>query len=162
MRETVFNGKVQQMVLPDGRLKGMKIVLQERGVDTKGMNVQKMRETLSKYPDFASSKTIVQDKIEARGHLCMFFPKFHYELNASERNWCHAKKHSRKYSNGSITRLTKIVPEALDTCTPELNRKFFRKSRDYLRAYCEGHTCWNVDKAVKQYKSHRKVFSANQ
>ena len=162
MRETVFNGKVQQMVLPDGRPKGMKVVLQERGVDTKGMNAQKMRETLSKYPDFASSKTIVQDKIESRGHLCMFFPKFHCELNASERNWCHAKKHSRKYSNGSITRLPKIVPEALDTCTPELNRKFFRKSRDYLRAYHEGHTYWNVDKAVKRYKSHRKVFSANQ
>ena len=57
----------------------------------------------------------------------MFFPKFHCELNASERNWCHAKKHSRKYSNGSITRLPKIVPEALDTCTPELNRKFLEK-----------------------------------
>ena len=37
------------MVLPDGRPKGMKMVLQERGVDTKGMNAQKMRETLSKY-----------------------------------------------------------------------------------------------------------------
>ena len=34
----------QQMVLPDGRAKGMKIVLQERGVDTSGMNAQKMRE----------------------------------------------------------------------------------------------------------------------
>ena len=123
MRETVFNGEVQQMVLPDGRPKGMKMVLQERGVDTKGMmNAQKMRETLSKYLDFASSKTIVQIEIEARGHLCMFFPKFHCELNASEKNWCHAKKHSRKYSNGSITRLRKIV---CDTCTPELNRKFF-------------------------------------
>ena len=64
MRETVFNGEVQQMVLPDGRPKGM-MILQERGVDTKGMNAQKMRETLSKHLDFASSKTIVQDKIEA-------------------------------------------------------------------------------------------------
>ena len=61
---------------------------------------------------------------------------------------------------GTITRLQKIVPEALDTCTPELNKKFFRKTRDYLRAY-RGHTCWSVDKAVKQYKSHRRVFSAD-
>ena len=36
MRETVFDGKVQQMVLPDGRPKGLKMVLQERRVDTKG------------------------------------------------------------------------------------------------------------------------------
>ena len=65
MRETVFDGKVQQMVLPDGRPKGLKMVLQERGVDTKGINAEKMRQTLSKYPDFANSKTIVQEKIEA-------------------------------------------------------------------------------------------------
>lgn len=44
MRDTIFNGRFQQMVLPDGRAKGMKIVLQERGVDTSGMNAQKMRE----------------------------------------------------------------------------------------------------------------------
>ena len=85
------------MVLPDGRPKGMKMVLQERGVDTKGMNAEKMWETLSKYTDFANIKTIEQEKIEARGYLCMFFPKFHCELNASEQNWCHAK---RKDSNG--------------------------------------------------------------
>ena len=103
----------------------IQMVLQERGVNTNGMNAEKMWETLSKYPDFANSKTIVQEKIEARGHMCMFFPKFYCELNASERNWCHAKKYSRKYSNGSITTLRKIVPEALETCTPELNQKLF-------------------------------------
>ena len=149
------------MVLPDGRPKGMKMVLQERGVDTKGMNAQKMRETLSKYLDFASSKTIVQDKIEAWGHVCMFFPKFHYELNTSERNWCHAKKHSRKYSNGSITRLWKIVPEALDTCTPELTESFLEKVGITLELIVKDNTFWNVDKAVKQYKSHRKVIPGN-
>jgi len=109
------------MILPDGRPKRMKIVLQETGVDIKGMNAEKIRETLSKYPDFANNKTSVQEKTEARGHMCIFFPKFHCELNASERNWCHAKKYSRKHSNGSITRPHKIVPVALDTCTPELN-----------------------------------------
>ena len=139
MKDTVFNGQVHQMVLSDGRPKGMKMVLQERGVDTKGMNAEIVRETF---------------------YSLYFFPKFHCELNVSKRNWCHTKKYSRKYSNGTITRLQKIVPEALDTCTPELNKKFFRKTRDYLRAY-QGHTCWSVDKAVKQYKSHRWVFSAD-
>ena len=91
----------------------------------------------------------------------LFFSKFHCELNASKQDWYHAKKYSRKFSNGALTRLRKIVPEALDTYNPELNKKFFRKTRDYLRAYQEGHTCWSVDKAVKQYKSHRWVFSAD-
>eukprot|EP00731_Ephydatia_muelleri_P008066 Em0004g404a len=34
MRDTVWNGNVQRMVLDDGRPKGMKIILKERGVDT--------------------------------------------------------------------------------------------------------------------------------
>ena len=32
------------MVLPDGRPKGMKMVLRERGVNTNGMNAEKMWE----------------------------------------------------------------------------------------------------------------------
>ena len=82
------------MVLPDGRPKGLKIVLQERGIDVSGMNGQKMREELSKFDDFKNPKTLVEEKVENRGHLCNFFPKFHCELNAIERCWCHAKKHS--------------------------------------------------------------------
>ena len=35
------------MVLPDGTAKGMKLVLQERGVDVKGMNAEKMRQNLN-------------------------------------------------------------------------------------------------------------------
>ena len=37
MHDTFWNGRRQSIVLPDGRRKGMKLVLQERGVNTKGM-----------------------------------------------------------------------------------------------------------------------------
>ena len=46
MKDTVFNGEVQKMVTDAGLPKGMKLILQERGVETKGMNAAKMRETL--------------------------------------------------------------------------------------------------------------------
>ena len=46
MRDTNFNGEIQKMVLPGGRPKGMKIVLQERGVDTSGMNAEKVRKIM--------------------------------------------------------------------------------------------------------------------
>ena len=46
MRDTEWNGEVQKMVLPDGTPKGMKIILQERGVNVKGMTANKMREIL--------------------------------------------------------------------------------------------------------------------
>lgn len=45
----------KEMVLPDGTPKGMKkMVLQERGVDVKGMNAGKMREKLNAYLNFST------------------------------------------------------------------------------------------------------------
>lgn len=49
MRDASWEGVVQNMTLPDGRQKGMKTVLEERGVDTKGMNAEKLREELHKF-----------------------------------------------------------------------------------------------------------------
>ena len=44
MRDTVWDGRVQKMTLPDGTPKGLKRVLQERGIDCSGLNADKMRE----------------------------------------------------------------------------------------------------------------------
>lgn len=162
MRDTIYNSRIQKMVLPDGQPKGMKIVLQERGVDTSGMNAEKMRKILEEFEDFKNKTTLIEEKVQARDHLCMSFPKFHYELNASERCWCHSKKHTRAYANGSITQLRKIVPEGLDSCNPDLIKKFFRTCRDYCKAYRGGYTCRNVDAAVKVNKSHRHIFNTEQ
>ena len=45
MRDTVYNGKVQKIT------KGMKMVLEERGISTMGKNTSSMRETLATHPD---------------------------------------------------------------------------------------------------------------
>ncbi len=131
LRDTQWNGQVQKMVLPDGQPKGLKVVLEERGVNTNGMVAQNLRETLSQFPDFSQQKTVLEEEVEARGHLCVFFPKYHCELNAIERNWCHAKQYSRANCNGSIVRLRRIVPEALETVTTELMDNFFKTCRMY-------------------------------
>lgn len=88
MRDTERNGKVQSMTMDDGQQKGMKQVLIERGVDTKGMNADKMRGELTV---FADSLTIVEELVTGRGHMCLFLPPFHCELNPIERCWCQAK-----------------------------------------------------------------------
>ena len=49
MKDTVWAGRVQQMKTADGLQKGMKSVLEERGVSTKGLNADKMRELLGQY-----------------------------------------------------------------------------------------------------------------
>ena len=52
MRDTIWNGTVQRMGLEDGRPKGMKIVLEEQGIDTTYMNATGMRSKLNSFPDF--------------------------------------------------------------------------------------------------------------
>ena len=54
-----------------------------------------------------------------------------------------------------------MVPTALNTVTIDLIRKFFRKTRDYHRAYMEGKTGVDALEAVKLYKSHRRVSSTS-
>ncbi len=121
MRDSVWDGKSQRMVHPNGTPKGMKAILEERGVNTKGMKAQ----------DFQNQKTLLEEYVESRGHLCMFYPKFHCELNPIECVWCHSKKHTRAYANGSIVCLRKLVPEGLDSCTTDMIKIFFRTCRDY-------------------------------
>lgn len=157
MRSTMWDGKIQTMVKEDGTPKGMKAVLQERGVDVKGMKAQDMRAKLKTYPDFANPKTLLEDLVESRGHICEFYPKYHCELSPIELVWCQAKKYTRAYANGSIVRLRTLVPEGLDSVQTELIKKFFRKCRDYEKAYREGHTGKAIEQRVKVYKSHRRV-----
>ena len=48
MRPSVYNAEVQEMNHPDGTPKGMKMVLEERGVCTKGMVAKDMTAKLLK------------------------------------------------------------------------------------------------------------------
>ena len=49
MCDTVCDGEPQSMVTDDGVQKGMRTVLEERGVDTKGMNADKLRQELLQF-----------------------------------------------------------------------------------------------------------------
>jgi hypothetical protein len=48
---------------------------------------------LSLQPDFQEQKSLVQEVIEDAGHLCIFLPKFHCELNFIEFFWGAVKKY---------------------------------------------------------------------
>ena len=43
-RSTEWNGEIQHMVLPDGNPKGLHLVLEERRVNTRRMNAERMKE----------------------------------------------------------------------------------------------------------------------
>ena len=162
VRDTVWAGKPQSMVLPDGSAKGLRTILQERGINTSTFKADDMRIILSNHDDFVNEKTQVEHYVTSRGYQCFFLPKFHCELNPIERVWGQSKRYCRAHSNFTLVKLRDTINPALDSVSVDLIRKYFRKVREYELAYVEGNKAGKeVEAAVKLYKSHRRVFSEN-
>jgi hypothetical protein len=89
-------GKVQKMTTEAGEKKGLKQTLEERGFNVRGMRAKCspvcsvenndccMARLLSKQDDFKFQESLLEQKFKARGHFCVFLPKFHCELNPIE------------------------------------------------------------------------------
>jgi hypothetical protein len=91
-----FCGKPQKMTMETGEAKGLQQTLKEHGFDIHGMHVKcspvcpfknngcYMAHILSKQDNFCLQILLLKQKITSRGHLCIFLPKFHCELNPIE------------------------------------------------------------------------------
>lgn len=104
---------IQPMIFPadhpnhPNKPKGIKVILTERGlyqVKLRGKCKTKCvtaataccnKHILELQPDFQQQKSLIQEVIEAAGHLCIFLPKFHCELNFIEFFWGVVKKYLR-------------------------------------------------------------------
>ncbi len=93
MRDGWWGGKPQQMYFNLGKIpKGMRRVLEEREVDTRGMKAETMREMLGSHPDFKNEKSSIERFLgEEKKHIVYMLPKYHCELNPIERVWAQAK-----------------------------------------------------------------------
>ena len=160
MRDGWWGGKPQKMNYSLGIPKGMRVILEERGVNTRGMNADKMREVLGRHPDFKNGKSSIERFLEEeKGHIVYMLPKFHCELNPIERVWAQSKRYTKAYCKYSIVSLRKLIIPALETVTLENIQNYFRKVRHYMFAYLEGLP--GGEKLVKNYKkiikSHRRI-----
>ena len=159
MRDTIWDGQPQTMILPDGRPKGMKLVLEERGIDTDRMRAADMRLVLGSHEDFKFEKTALEYLLRDNDQRMLFIPKFHCELNPIERVWGETKRYTRAHCDYTFAGLERTVVPGLQSVRLDTIRKFFRKSREYMQAYREGKSGGkDVEQAVKFYKSHRRVF----
>jgi hypothetical protein len=68
---------------------------------------------LSLQPDFQEQKSLVQETIEAAGHLCIFLPKFHCKLNFIEFFWGAVKRYLQEHCNYTYDGLRANIPKAL-------------------------------------------------
>ena len=50
-----------------------------------------MHHVLSLQDNFVNEKPLLQHYLEGHGHVCLFLPKFHCELNPIEMLWGYAK-----------------------------------------------------------------------
>ena len=110
------------------------------------------RRVMSLEHDFLVQKNAIEESIENAGHKCVFFPKFHCELNFIERYWGAAKRHSRENCNYSWEGLQRTVPESLESVSLITIRRFSRKCWHYMDLYRKGLSGKLVEYAVKKYK----------
>jgi hypothetical protein len=154
--------------------KGMKQVLEERHLWTIGL-LMKCRDKcvvgsvnccakrlLEAQPDFREQCSLVQEVIEAAGHLCIFLPKFHCELNFIEYFWGAVKKYLRDHCDYTFTTLQENLPKALNSVAVETIRKWEHRMWRWMEAYDGGMGAREAQLHVqkfssRKYKSHRRV-----
>ena len=74
---------------------------------------------------------------------------------------CHAKQYTRAHCDYSFQGLEKKLEVALDSVDVELIRKYYRKVREYHRAYRNSIKVEKeMEKTLKVYKSHCRVTDA--
>jgi hypothetical protein len=136
---SVYRGESQELYIwKDGAKepKGIKTVLRERGCLPEGALPKGKRQPrcpdTPKYPseapicclarilqnhkDFREQKSLLEQSIKDRGHVCVFLPKFHCELNPIEMYWGYGKQRYRQVPKSSFEH-AKEVPKSLNACT---------------------------------------------
>ncbi|KAJ3507789.1 hypothetical protein NMY22_g16822 [Coprinellus aureogranulatus] len=170
-----FRGKPQPMTIPNPDdptkpiAKGLKQVLEERGFDTNGKNAKCapvcphenqdccLARILSHQDDFANQISVLEEEITKRGHLCLFLPKFHCELNPIEMYWGWAKYRYRQEQKPTFAHAKLAAEKWLDACPADVIRRFVNRSWRFMSAYRKGLTGKAAAWAVRKYKGHRAV-----
>ena len=155
---------VQKMVFPIGHPKagvpkGIKQVLQERKLWINGTKLPDARVLLSNQPDFVEQKSMLNDYVEEHGggHVVLFLPKFHCELNFIEMYWGALKYYCRNNCDYSFKTLLPTVTNAMASVSLATIRRFARKCWRYMDAYRQGLSVQQAEWAATKQRSHRRI-----
>ena len=113
-------------------------------------------------PDFQEQKSLVQEVIEAAGHLCIFLLKFHCELSFIELFWGAVKRYLWENCDDSFTTLQENMPKALASVSVETIWKWEHWMKQWMEAYGDGLGAKDAQIQVKKfsskrYTSHRRI-----
>ena len=114
---------------------------------------------LEQCEDFKGQLNAVEETIKAKGHKCIFLPKFHPELNYIERFWAHCKRWLRKHCLYSMVGLwsnfAKVFSEEVSPL--RLQRKFARTAWRWMDVYRRDLPPDLASFAAKCYHGHRGI-----
>ena len=87
-----------------------------------------------------SEKSQLEIEIVKRSHECIFYLKFHCELNYIEYFWAAVKRFTRENCNYSIAELETTVIAGLESVSLRTIQRFANRSRRWINAYINGLT----------------------
>ncbi|PLW22371.1 hypothetical protein PCASD_15904 [Puccinia coronata f. sp. avenae] len=127
--------------------------------DTSSNNECCWSKILSQQSDFVNERPLLQSIIEDAGHVCLFLPKFHCELNPIELYWSYIKQAYRKESHICANfKESKVLFERIrQSCPITTIRKYFRRIDQQLSAYRQGYNGPQSAILMKKYTSHRCI-----
>ena len=113
-------------------------------------------------PDFIEQKSLIQEVIENVGHLCIFLPKFHCELNFIEYFWGAVKQYLWEHCNYTFETLKENMPTALASVSVETIQKWEHWMKRWMEVYWGGLDAKQAQFQFKKFSSrcytlHRRV-----
>ena len=124
MRDTVWAGKMQKHVEPDGMPKEAANIHEERGINTKTLILEEMQIILANHDDFKNEKNTLETFLVKKGHTALFLPKFHCGI---ERVWEHSKRTVHAQCDYTLPSLRTNIPIALDSVSVETIQKYIQE-----------------------------------
>jgi hypothetical protein len=138
MRNGLWRGWSQPMVDGTGEPKGLEQVLRERKREDGTTLYDEIQEEKKKYPrksdlqqklsecdDFRLQTGRVEELITSRGHMCIFYPKYHCELSPIERFWSCHKNWLRRHCDMKFSYLEMRAKQGLRAVCSETVRLVF-------------------------------------
>ena len=158
-----------------GYFKGMEQILRERGLFPTdrflkaqcaaslkkcppGQTMCCCRQILYNQEDFKQQKSQLQELYDDAGHLCLYYPKFHCELNFIEQYWGNAKRQYRETPLTTNDReMMENMRECLDSVPVECIRRYAIRLGRFMDGYRAGLDGPQAAWACRKYPSHRML-----
>lgn len=121
-----------------------------------------LKQILKLQDDFQEQKLLVQEVIEAAGHLCIFLLKFHCELNYIEFFWGLVKKYFCDNCDYTFKTLKENMPKALASAKLSTVQLWEQWIYRWMEAYRSDLGTADAQVQVQKfsstkYKSHRCI-----